>query len=318
MESSAHNYASAHETIESLLLNQIAEEKRLFHYTDAAGLMGMAQYQQMWMTNMHYQNDKDEYYYTFNLLKKILREEYKGFLSEEALSNMGNTVSGTFTFSLSEKSDSLSQWRGYCPDGGFAISFDNKQLNTVIQKNGMYVVECIYDVNRQRQLIIDNIIGITPEEYREATEPKTGSPSGLGHIENRFNSWGIVHSLNKLAAILKHPSFSDEKEWRLIKSLDTDYRGAFGTNELFDIVRRNRYSQRKDVNIRASRNKLIPYMEISLQDGEKPIRFSEVVVSPTPHKIRELSACKTLINRYDADYKYEPHVRSSDIPYVNW
>lgn len=318
MEPFAQDFATTPQTIDSLLLSQIPDGKRLFHYTDSRGLVSMAQHQQVWMTNMHYQNDGEEYYYTFNLLKDILREEYPNLLTEEALEKIGNTASGTFTFSLTEDDDSLSQWRGYCPNGGYAISFDSQHLNKVIERDNVKIAECIYDKARQRKLIIDNIIKITPEAYAADTNPLEGSATGVGHIENWLDSWGIIQALNDLAPILKHPSFSREKEWRLIKTLDSDTRGAFGVSALSDIAKRNRLSLRNDIKIRDSKNKLIPYIETSLKYNETPIRFEEVVISPTPHKVRELEACKILINGYDSDYMYMPAVRNSAIPYVNW
>jgi hypothetical protein len=318
MDPSAQQATNPSQTIASLLLSQIPKDKKLFHYTDAAGLLGMAEYQQIWMTNMHYQNDGEEYYYTFNLFKEIIEQEYPGLLTEEELLNIGKTASGTFTFSLTAENDSLSQWRGYCPNGGFALSFDTQQLNQVMQREHLVIAECVYDRARQRQLIIDNIIKITPEQYLVAITPTTISASGTGSTDVWLHSWGVAEALNYLSAILKHPSFFQEQEWRLIRTLGSAGRGAFSSNTLFDIAYANRLSLRTDISIRSSKNKLIPYVAISLKHDEKPISFKEVVISPTPHKARELDACKILLNKYDASYLCRPNVRNSIIPYVNW
>ncbi len=45
------------QVLQYLYVSELPNDKDLFHYTDAGGLLGIAQYQKLWLTNLHYLND---------------------------------------------------------------------------------------------------------------------------------------------------------------------------------------------------------------------------------------------------------------------
>ena len=142
---------------------------QLYHYTSQAGLLGMIEYKQLWFTHIHYMNDSSEYDYAMELILRVLKDDYgivadtNADLSYEVQSQYFGDV---YSFSLSESEDQLSQWRGYCPNGGYCISFDNSQLSNMMKAHDLYIGKCIYEEDAQKQFIYQHIIGHTPEEYK--------------------------------------------------------------------------------------------------------------------------------------------------------
>lgn len=201
----------------------IPEEKNLFHYTDVNGLLGMVKDKKLWMTNIHYQNDTQEYYYAFKIIKKTIAEVYPGLLGEKEFDSLiPKNISGVFTFSLSEKKDLLSQWRGYCPDGGYSIGFERDYLNKVIEKGQLLVGRCMYDYNDQRDFVIKYIVKIDFTDYAASiSNPLPGQSITDKYAREIHNLKSLkrqtFNGLNAAAALFKHPKFAEEKEWRLVK-----------------------------------------------------------------------------------------------------
>ncbi len=105
--------------------------KYLYHYTTAEGLKGIIENQEIWASDIFSLNDASEVYHGVALLKKHLatqQETSEGRLNtsleafREALGEIGpHTATPTYVCSFSEEPNDLSQWRAYCPDGGYAI-----------------------------------------------------------------------------------------------------------------------------------------------------------------------------------------------------
>jgi len=145
----------------------------LYHYTSTAGLLGMLSYKQLWFTQLNFSNDVVESTYAIDLISKVMRE-YIGLNNYSAFSPDLNEdkyfsqldVPLVFTFSLSENGDTLSQWRGYCPAGGYSIRFSSEQVDAMMKRNNLTIGKCIYDEAEQKQFIKDCIICYpTIEEY---------------------------------------------------------------------------------------------------------------------------------------------------------
>ena len=150
----------------------------LYHYTSHAGLIGMVQHKKMWFTHAHYMNDSSEYNYAINLINQELQEEYGLDLdSHMNLANTSLSENVPYTFSLSERKDSLSQWRGYCPDGGYSISFngeqskDDLQLSIMMLKYGLYLGKCVYELAHQKELIRTHIVKMEPANCKDRFKP---------------------------------------------------------------------------------------------------------------------------------------------------
>lgn len=288
-----------------------ADAPELFHYTDAGAFLGVTQHKTVWMSNINYQNDAEEYYYIFKRTEEILRQKYPGLMSDN-YTLLPARISTVFTFSLSQKQDMLSQWRGYCPDGGFCLSFNKEHLNAAIKREDMVVAKCIYNLAEQEEFIINNIIGFTPDEYQESQPDGGGNVSGDARMRIHYLFKKIHTHLDQAAPLLKHPSFSEEEEWRIFKSIDhsTDDLG------LARAIRHYPPHEISQIKFRQKKSLLIPYIEFKLEEVAAPItnHISEVIVSPTPHKNLALESCNALLKLSECSM----NAKNSKIPYVNW
>lgn len=282
----------------------------LFHYTDAGGLTGMVQYGKLWLTSIHYQNDVQEYYYAFDLVKEILEESYPGLLENWSLYSREKT-STVFTFSMSEKKDSLSQWRGYCPDGGFSLSFKREQFNQFLKRENISVGKCIYDKIAQKEFIIKHVIQFSPEYYIEKKALEVAPYFHRDMMLLYFNK-RLFNNIVAIAPLLKHNGFADEQEWRLIKVIQT----SSEAKSLGDSVMH--YIDNNTVKVRPRKNKLIPYIELPMNcDNGEQVGISEVVISPTSYEELALDACNVLLHMKGRETR-NGSASNSKIPYINW
>ncbi|WP_243064626.1 DUF2971 domain-containing protein [Humibacter sp. RRB41] len=123
-------------------------------------------------------------------------------------------ISRTYTVSLSSESDSLEQWRAYCPrSGGVALGFSAAHLKAVAADQGFILASCVYDEPEQEAIvrqIIEHHLDIW-NKRKTLTELRQGISSHLVR--------DLISDLERFAALLKHRSFAAEREWRLISPL---------------------------------------------------------------------------------------------------
>lgn len=299
----------------------------LYHYTSQIGMMSMAQYGKLWLTNLMYMNDAAEYTFFWKVLKKKLEELYHIHISvSSTASTLGlrascyGTSAGTdigshydivpvFSFSLSERKDSLSQWRGYCPNGGYAISFyregefKDSQLAKMISDNSFHIGKCIYGETAFGDLLQNEIADIEPEKFIDyMSGRKLGTTD---YIPSRGQYETLQDFLHKViekslayAPFLKDEAFEDEQEWRIVAS---------GDNQFYN----------PSMKFREGKSFIVPYLEVPLlskEDNELslPVQIDEIVVGPTPHMDLAVKSCQLF--RKDAQTKITP----SSIPYRNW
>jgi len=216
----------------------------LFHYTSPAGLIGITKEKQVWATNIRYMNDAKEVGhavdYAKHLLQNFLREipqltEEEKELFKEMHGYAGAAARRIYLFSLTEERDLLSQWRAYCPPGGgYAIGFPSQQLRVMAEKQGFFLCPCVYDHYTQCAIIREIVEGYITH-YRAQRE------AGVDISEARQRTaWEFGQHIVRYGPVLKHPSFREEKEWRLISGiisethLQIDYRaGAAGISPFF-------------------------------------------------------------------------------------
>ena len=288
----------------------------LYHYSDARGFLGVEESKSLWFSNIRYMNDSEEWSYALKMLQKVIRE-FDGIDGSNALQDAFNTICNIeplhthYTFSFTEESDLLSQWRGYCPNGGYSFALDNEHLDKFIDA-GFLLEPCIYEEEKQRQFILARIIGTDPDRRRQSFEDEK-----IRRAEGRYIKGGSAYEFHqniypniirnsKLLVLLKHPSFREEREWRLLASYDG-----------------NTTSESPKFGFRVSGNMVVPYLVVKIplltsrvtypggsyhEPTEPELRISEVVVGPTPHQGLALAACRMMVR----------NSRSSETPYVSW
>lgn len=278
----------------------------LYHYTTLDGLLGILNSKNLWATNICYLNDSREFMHTIDLVKKAVAKSIMPYSSNklmyshldsiyESINQIFNTIPiinyGIYVTSFSKKGDLLSQWRGYCPlNSGCSIGIRMDTLNKIANENGFSLVECDYKLDKQSDEImalVNDIITSEPEMFK----PSVGKPISQDQI-NRV-VYDIYRSSARIAPKFKDESFSEEKEWRLIPNDFIDYRS-------------------EQVNFRAGKSSLIPYIDIKLNVDTPYVPIEEIIVGPTHHISLSVSAVEQLLHRLDIPKR---NVIPSRIPY---
>jgi hypothetical protein len=122
--------------------------QRLYHYTTAAGAIGIAATRMLWATNIRFLNDSTEYLHALHLVRRarderassLSAQEY-GFLSHafgDTPVQASNAVwrHGTpyYVVSLTSEPDLLSQWRAYAARGGYSLGWAADFLQAVARE----------------------------------------------------------------------------------------------------------------------------------------------------------------------------------------
>lgn len=278
-----------------------------YHYTSDAGFLGMVKYQQLWFTDIRFLNDSEEYEYGLSVLDEVLNQY------DEAVTGYSPRALAKdiliYTLSLSTKSDLLSQWRGYCPDGGYCLALDGQQLNEMVERDRLLVGPCIYDRDAQIKFLQD-AFPYSPEAIIKMREVKAPSVWMRKEMPQ-----ALVYCMSRLPFI-KHPSFAEEAEWRAVKTMQMPSADKPDPAQSLHIV--------KSLEFRVGRNSLIPYHQVPLLETVQPagadptaptqgLKLHEVIVSPRPHQELSVIAAKLAVTKYgccEADA-----VRGSETPF---
>lgn len=272
------------------------EITKLYHYTSQAGLLGMMDSKSLWFTDMLYMNDSEEYHYAAAVVKEIIEKNYDKYLMSGLTNQYYLRSKHLFTFSLSAKRDTLSQWRGYCPNGGYSIRFTENDLADLISRPYLKFKKCIYNKEDIEKLVLEQIVMTTEENYYKMMETDISRESS-GKARSGM-PYEIAKRAYNFLPFIKHPSFEEEEEWRFVTDTTQD-----SEHEMM-------FSQQ--LKAREGKNSLIPYIAIPIGSQEETKKFclDEIIVSPTPLPELSRNVCQSLFP--------DAKVDSSAIPYRNW
>jgi len=249
---------------------------KLFHYTDARGVLGILGSQQLWATHALYLNDTTEICHTQGLVEEIylsLIDQakpddkakldfnnplwiYRDFLHR--LSYQTARVKPNpdfFVACFCEKDDLLSQWRGYGNRGfGYAIGFDTKRLS--YPNNTFELRKVIYSVEEQKQIINEILEAVIASLKRMTNTMNVDSADSIAEAHAHI----FEEEITKYATFFKHPTFHEENEWRLIY-----------------LPIENAYSNQ--MKYRGGCLGIIPYVEVDLPNGKNNI--ASIRIGPT-------------------------------------
>jgi len=266
--------------------------EKLYHYTDSNGLLGILKNKSIWLSNIQLLNDTSEFEEGKKILYEKIEKKIKHIKSnpikppkgchfeelnqkaiighleymKECLAEWShptlNARGFQFVFSLSKEKGLLSQWRAYCPDGGYSIEIDGQKLKAYMNNftDNIKIEDCIYanQDNDHLTKIIDEVIDKILQTYLESLIPcTTEMMSEHGNaILNQQNN------LISLASRLKHHAFHEESEVRLISS---GYKDEW-------------------LEHRVSSGMIIPYLKIPIQLD----MINEIMIGPTltPERVK--------------------------------
>lgn len=260
----------------------------LYHYTSLHGLMGIIESRQLRASELRYMNDSTELLYALDLLQTAIAARSHQVTDEKfLLSNFSqwlhnHIARGPMLFSASFRANGnlLSQWRGYSNHGkGISLGFNHQAIQSLASAQNFYLGECLYDVDKQQTLagrIIDCVTSMCNQ-----------------HEEIGVVLQDIEADLMSICALLKHPAFTEEQEWRLVSPIFTS---ATSGSSAF----------------REGKAMLVPYYLFDLeQEGE--IKLDHVYVGPTPNAALSVSALTHYLTQKRASPAYG--ISESEIPY---
>ena len=283
----------------SRILNQ-KNPSTLFHYTTPVGLLGISRSKKFWATDIRFLNDKKEFQHTLDITHSILEKFYEVNNNPKRLEGLDYDFiehlriklgrkwnPEVYVASFTEEGDLLSQWRAYCPKGGFSIGFHFDFLSQIAKKHDSDLLPCVYDFKIQNQ-ILEELLVFYNKKYVEAINVNNQkNPDELANtITNEF-----IISLFGLAPMLKHESFKEEKEWRIVSS---------------------RLRVMPEIEFRANESTIIPYIEISLCQSEEEIDFKRVFLGPASNNQFSKEAVLQLLKK---NRMPEHTIKFSMVPY---
>jgi hypothetical protein len=247
-------------------------KETLYHYTTFAGLVGIVSSQVLWASDIRYMNDSAELKHSADLIRmeithRIAAGHAKPNLLNQFLEWVTHRITnGHMLFATSFRSNGnlLSQWRGYSKMGkGVSLGFNPNYILGCAREQSFQIGKCIYDLSDQRRLIkqvVDAVEYLAQEHCKNSDTTEKHSPQTYYDVFEKIES-----DLLRIAAILKHPSFQEEEEWRIVSPALTDYVTS-------------------PVLFREGTSMLVPYVEFKLlQEKNKPIALEHIFLGPTPN-----------------------------------
>jgi hypothetical protein len=125
----------------------------LCHYTNLSGLVGSIENNCLWASNVAFLNDRDELLHGVKCARRALDEmldDLKLTYWREAIQHVVDEIEkgrlpNTYAACFCEKSDLLSQWRGYGgAEQGVCLVFERSRLETLRQGKRSFLAPVQY------------------------------------------------------------------------------------------------------------------------------------------------------------------------------
>ena len=182
----------------------------LFHYTDAYAVMSILKNQQIWMTDIRFLNDSQEFHdgvgFVQDAIGKVGLEDERPHM-RVALQYLGDLDlkmfdgelknNPKFLCSFSQAGNLLSQWRSY---GDYAVEFDKVSLSGYLS-----LFDCVYN-EAQKEKIADEKVGQVFASFASGARAHA--------IPERGSVEAAQYELVSQCLIFKNSFFSEESEVR--------------------------------------------------------------------------------------------------------
>jgi Protein of unknown function (DUF2971) len=261
----------------------------LYHYTSVGSTLGIVESQVLRATEVRYFSDAAEMRHALDLLKAAITLRVANASANSKLLNQLNRwLSHRLTFghmifvvSFSANGNLLSQWRSYCPAGkGVSLGFRGDKLRASASAQSFQLVRCTYDLPTQQksvEAILDAVesLGLARGENSDARK-RHPTESFYGVFEE------VEADLLRFAALLKHPSFHEEEEWRIVSQAVTNYVTA-------------------DIEYREGASTLVPFIKFKLPySTDRRVELERVYLGPTPSVGNSMSSLGNYLSKHGA------------------
>jgi hypothetical protein len=243
----------------------------VYHYTTASGLLGIISTRKLWMTDIEFMNDAAELAYARPIILESLRtladevattdedtaDDMQAYLLRSAAGELEPSAQNYHVYAVCfcEEGDLLSQWRAYGGEGGYAIGFRTEWLlEASASHDSFHFAKVVYGLDNARPHL-DAMLN-------EMAQPVAGFPGSTGNVR-------LMEHVLPTVPTIKHPTFAEEQEWRLLST------GGGVTGLRF----------------RTGSVGLVPYVEVGFPDNA----VAQVVVGPGQHSpVRINAVCQLL------------------------
>ena len=263
----------------------------LYHYTDAAGLIGMLSNHSIWLTDYRFLNDKSEVEHTRTIGRKVILDKlklcsdpvcvklYRAILKYQEI----ESTADEFLFSMSGQPDDLSQWRGYAREGqGFTVGLSGPAIAE--STTNAWFAQVVYKDDMKTRSLMGALAALERELVVQIGATPDNSEDIIDQAAIKFD-----YFLENCAVFNKHNSFRAEDEWRVVANIKPT-----------DVVGR--------VKVRASGNRMVRYIELKL--GDK-LPITEIGIGPGFLGSEEIYAVESLCRLNG----YRPRIYNADTPY---
>lgn len=215
---------------ESRLVVNEAPPRTLYHYTDAAGLIGTLSARAIWATDARFLNDTTELSFVREIVASAAASvELQSAHAKELVAKLLRVepweifMGSVYVASFSTKRDLLSQWRAYGGDGlGYAIGVDTRIALEPLHKmtpppedpdlkfypKVERYSKVVYDINGPGGILWETVVGMI--RALDAVEAESGEArADLVHTT-------ILDLMRSIYPTVKNAGFAEEDEWRLI------------------------------------------------------------------------------------------------------
>jgi hypothetical protein len=294
----------------------------IFHYTTAAGLLGIIKSNRLWASDVLYMNDSTEVEYGRKLIIEVaaaVAGETKCQMArtlcesiDTVLYPVGMIGGGFYAACFCEEGDLLSQWRGYSGGiGGYSLGFETRNLRRwarEVSPDRRFVLRPVeYDRATQGELIRAFLLEVDAALSQLLEGDRAANAQDVHTVAYAT----IQRQMLECMLTMKNPVFKDEREWRLIHS-----RTGFGRDP------------EATLDYRPTRSFIVPYVGLDLTPmgpelfehipahaqadarAYNRIPLKTVVVGPSTHPEAAVASIRTMLR----DLHMNADVISSEVP----
>lgn len=279
----------------------------IYHYTTPEKFLSVVNNQSFYFTNLNYLNDRKEFHHGVDLILQVIDELSSDDVTKIIFEKIKDNIqyihkSSKYVACFSCNGDLLSQWRAYANQGkGISIGFD---ITTINQFDiGRIESKYILYTEKAQAETIEEIIKIHLDFFTCIRELYDWDEHGFESLV----ATSILDFLEGVITVFKHPSFSEEREFRLEWKID---------GKMIKL-------KESDVKFRSSETLIIPYINLQYLDWEatkspeypSPIRrlpIKEIIIGPSLEYEPNKQAISSLLQGLGYG---EVKILQSQIPY---
>jgi hypothetical protein len=156
---------------------------------------------------------------------------------------------------LTTEGDLLSQWRAYCPRGGYSLGLYGQRLVSVLLRHpGFELRPVVYDRETQIETL-QNTLQKYQGIWSDLAKKYPNVPASERDIEVAS---ALSFVLSQEFVAFKSPAFAEEREWRIVRYFDGDDKLQF----------------------RDRQGLLTPYIDLDLSEEGGKLPFAAIHTSP--------------------------------------